>query len=76
MLVLPEFQLARPQTIEEAVEALAGGPDESMALAGGTDLLPNLKHGLYSPRRVVSLRRVSELRAVTDVDGGLFLGAG
>lgn len=76
MLVLPEFQLAQPQTIEEAVEALVGGPDESMALAGGTDLLPNLKHGLYSPRRVVSLRRVSALREVTEVDGGLFLGAG
>jgi 4-hydroxybenzoyl-CoA reductase subunit beta len=48
-----------------------------MLLAGGTDLLPNLKHGLFAPRRLVSLRRVAALRESRETaDGGLFLGAG
>ena len=33
-----------------------------MLLAGGTDLVPNLKHGLFAPERLVSIRRVDALR--------------
>jgi 4-hydroxybenzoyl-CoA reductase subunit beta len=75
MLVLPRFQVLRPRTIPEAIDALSAGG--AVPLAGGTDLLPNLKHGLLAPERLVSLRRVTELKDVHDTaDGGLFLGAG
>jgi 4-hydroxybenzoyl-CoA reductase subunit beta len=48
-----------------------------MILAGGTDLVPNLKHGLHAPKRLVSLRRVEALRSVRQTeDGGWFFGAG
>jgi 4-hydroxybenzoyl-CoA reductase subunit beta len=48
-----------------------------LLLAGGTDLVPNLKHGLYAPKCVVSLAGVSELRRVNGGNGsGLFLGSG
>ena len=77
MLVLPAFDLAQPETVKDAVAALSGEPGETMVLAGGTDLLPNLKHGLHAPRRLVSLRHVAELREVREPEGGgLFLGSG
>ncbi|HET9234617.1 MAG TPA: FAD binding domain-containing protein, partial [Candidatus Eisenbacteria bacterium] len=75
MLVLPKFQILRPQTIPEALDALSAGG--AVPLAGGTDLIPNLKHGLLAPERLVSLRRVTELKDVYETaEGGLFLGAG
>ena len=75
MLVLPKFQVLRPETIQEALDALSAGG--AVPLAGGTDLIPNLKHGLLAPERLVSLRRVTELRDMYETtEGGLFLGAG
>ena len=75
MLVLPSFQILRPATIPEALDALSAGG--AVPLAGGTDLIPNMKHGLRAPERLVSLRRVTELKDMYETtDGGLFLGAG
>ncbi len=48
---------------------------ETLVVAGGTDAVPNLKHGLHEPRRVVHLGRVAELRFVRDEADGLDLGA-
>ena len=77
MLTLPDFAIVHPGTLEEAAQALAGAGGEAQLLAGGTDLLPNLKHGLHAPRRLVSLRRVDSLRAWGEQpDGGVWLGAG
>jgi 4-hydroxybenzoyl-CoA reductase subunit beta len=77
MLPLPEFDWAEARSIEEAVELLSGPPGEAMILAGGTDIVPNLKHGLFSPKRLVSLRRVEALRDSRETDGGsYFFGAG
>jgi 4-hydroxybenzoyl-CoA reductase subunit beta len=77
VLPLPEFELVQAESIEEAVGALAGPPGEAMVLAGGTDLIPNLKHALHAPRKLVSLRRVRALRTVSETEsGGLLLGAG
>lgn len=77
MLPLPAFEWLAPRTLDELVRALGERPEETMILAGGTDLLPNLKHGLFSPRVVVGLRRVEELANIEESpDGGLVLGAG
>ena len=46
-----------PSTAEEAVAALAG-PGRAVALAGGTDLLPDLEDGRASADRIVSLTRL------------------
>ena len=74
MLGLPTMELIRPRTLDEALAALA--EDGAMLIAGGTDLLPNLKHGLHAPRRLVSLRRVEELRGIRPTkDRGLHIGA-
>lgn len=77
MLPLPGFGWLAPKSLEELIRALGENPDETMLLAGGTDLLPNLKHGLHSPKRLIGLRRVRELSLIEEsADGGLTLGAG
>jgi len=48
-----------------------------MLMAGGTDVLPNMKHRLFTPQVVVGLRGVRELRGIaSDTKRGLRLGAG
>lgn len=76
MLRLPAFELAQPATLDEAL-ALLGDPEvPSLVVAGGTDLLPNLKHELHAPRRLVSLARIPGLRGVRALpEGGFVIGA-
>ena len=57
---------ARPATLEEALQALAR--PGARVLAGGTDLLPSMKHGLHVPRTLVSVAHLPELCGVR-VDG-------
>ncbi len=77
MLPLPAFEWVSPGSLDELVRALGESPGESLLLAGGTDLLPNMKHGLFAPRRVIGLRRVRELRGIAETPaGGLVIGGG
>lgn len=76
MLRLPKFEVQTPSTVEEAVAALA--EPGARLLAGGTDILPNLKHRLDDPPRLVSLSGVRALRTI-EVDAAakvLRIGAG
>ena len=76
MLRLPQFELAEPTTVEEAVELLARHEGRAQIVAGGTDLLPNMKHGLFEPEVVVSLERVKALEGVCEhEDGTISIGA-
>jgi 4-hydroxybenzoyl-CoA reductase subunit beta len=84
MMRLPAFRFVAARTIEEAVEVLAAhAPGDAMAVAGGTDLLPNMKRRQQTPRTLVGLRRIAALRAITPdapdaigMSGSLTLGAG
>jgi len=74
MSALPAFTLQRPASLAEVLSLLAA-PDARL-LAGGTDLLPNLRHGLEQPRTLIDLGAVAELEAIdVEADGGLVLGA-
>jgi 4-hydroxybenzoyl-CoA reductase subunit beta len=75
MLTLPRFAWVAPATVDEVLRELAEHPGECLLVAGGTDAVPNLKHRLHEPQRVVSLARVSELRGVRRTADGLELGA-
>jgi 4-hydroxybenzoyl-CoA reductase subunit beta len=46
-----------------------------MIVAGGTDLLPNMKHELFTPEVLVSLDGIEELRGVREEDGWISIGA-
>jgi len=74
MMRLPYFAFHAPATIRQAAELIASSPD-AMLVAGGTDLLPNMKRRQQVPRTLVSLRRVAELKEITN-GNGLTLGAG
>jgi len=76
MLRLPAFAYAAPDSVDGVLAALAERPGKARLLAGGTDLLPNLKHGIEEAEVVVSLRRVPGLSGVRErPDGSLELGA-
>lgn len=72
MLTLPAFGLSRPEGLDDALEAMAQG---AVPLAGGTDLVPNMKRGLLQPARLVSLRRVALSGIGPAEDGSLVIGA-
>jgi 4-hydroxybenzoyl-CoA reductase subunit beta len=73
MLPLPGFALERPDTLGELLElsAIAG----SRIVAGGTDVMPSLKHRLLRPAPLVSLGRVEALRGIRAENGALSIGA-
>jgi len=76
MLRLPTFEYASPRTLDEALDLLAEHPGRARLLAGGTDLIPNMKHGIEEADVVVSLRHLPELDGVRErPDGALDLGA-
>lgn len=77
MLRLPPFEYHRPRALDEALELLARHGEAAMPIAGGTDLVPNMKHRLFTPDHLVALGGLPELRGVREEDdGGLDLGAG
>lgn len=75
------FDLIRPRSLAEAFEALperwsAERREDALPLAGGQDLLTEMKEHLVEPRALVSLRHVEELSGlVWGADGSLTLGA-
>jgi 4-hydroxybenzoyl-CoA reductase subunit beta len=75
MMRLPDFRWHAPRTIDEAVRILAGEGPEALPMAGGTDLLPNMKRRHQVPRAIVSLHAIERLRETSNGDG-LGLGAG
>src|SRR5437588_12158115 len=76
MMTLPPVEILRPASLAEAVQALREHPG-ARVLAGGTDIVPNLKYGMYDTQHLVALRGLSrELRYVrVEGDGDIRLGA-
>src|SRR6266849_4874027 len=70
------FDLATPGSLDECLKLLAAREGETKLLAGGTDLLPQMKNGLTKPARVIDLSGVAELRVLAPDDGrGFRVGA-
>ena len=76
MLRLPPFTYHQPKTAAEAVRIAAANGRNSMYVAGGTDLYPNMKRRQQVPAHVISLQHLKELHAIeVRPDGGLTIGA-
>jgi CO/xanthine dehydrogenase FAD-binding subunit len=70
------FDLTLPRTVDDCLKVLSERAGDTKLVAGGTDLLPQLKNGLLNPARVVDLSGVAALRTVQQANGGgLRLGA-
>jgi 4-hydroxybenzoyl-CoA reductase subunit beta len=71
MMRLPWFEHRAPASVREAARILAAEGPQAMILAGGTDLLPNMKRRHQAPRVLVSLRNIPAMKS-----NGATLGAG
>lgn len=69
------FEYAAPKNLKDAVSLLGDSWGETEILAGGTDLLTSLKQGITEPKRVVSLKNISDLRGIKTSGGNLHIGA-
>jgi carbon-monoxide dehydrogenase medium subunit len=68
-------QFEAPRRIEDAVALLAKHGAAARVLAGGTDLLAQMKSGARRPAVIVDLKRIDELMQVREADGALAIGA-
>ena len=75
MMRLPLFAFHVPRTLDEAARILHGQGPSAMPLAGGTDLLPNMKRRQQVPRTLLSLRNIDTLQAIQLSESGARLGA-
>lgn len=75
MLRLHPYTYHRPARLADALSLLAEHGDDAMPIAGGTDLVPNMKHKLFTPGHLVGLRGVEELRGIESNGNGTRIGA-
>jgi carbon-monoxide dehydrogenase medium subunit len=70
--MLPPFRLARPETLDEALEAIS---EDSVPYCGGTELLLAMRAGLHRPDVLVDVKRLPELTGIRREGDQLVLGA-
>jgi carbon-monoxide dehydrogenase medium subunit len=64
-----------PGSLDQAVALLAAEPGEARVLAGGTDLLVQLRTDLIEPALLVDIKRIPEMRRIAEEGGGFRVGA-
>jgi 4-hydroxybenzoyl-CoA reductase subunit beta len=61
--------------VDEAVALLGEHAGDVMPVAGGTDLIPNMKHRLFEPGHLVALKGIADMKGIREQDGYLRVGA-
>ena len=74
MVIAHEFAYVKPATLDDAVQALAEGGPEARVLAGGTDLVAEMRDDLADPDLVIDLKGIAGLGDITQSDDALHLG--
>ena len=74
MELMPALALQRPETVEDAVRLRAAG-DGARYLAGGTDMVVNIRRGIERPTALVDLTGIGELAAIAAGPDGIDIGA-
>ncbi len=69
------MRYARPESQGEAARLLAEAPGKARVLAGGTDLLVQMKSGLVEPDMIVDIKGLPGIAGITREDGGFRIGA-
>ena len=64
-----------PDSLEGAVALLAGAKGEARVLAGGTDLLVQMRADILDPDLIVDIKKIKETRSITEEKGGWRIGA-
>lgn len=74
MEYMPDFRLHRPTSIAEAVALRASEPASSF-VAGGTDLVVNIRRGIEQPKSLIELGAIEDLHAIKVDEVGIHVGA-
>lgn len=74
MKPLPRIRIHRPHTLDGALRMLRE-LDDAKPMAGGTDLIPLLRDGVYKARNLVDINLIPELRCVREDEGEIRIGA-
>jgi len=74
--MLPEFDLLRPQTLPEALAMLAEQAPDVMPLAGGTNVIIELRDGHSYPKLLMDVSKLRELHGIRRDDGHIVIGGG
>lgn len=72
MMILARYEYYRPSTVEEAVSMLK---KENTIIAGGSDVMPQLKTATIAPEALIDLSKISEMHTVEETDDGIYIGA-
>lgn len=72
---LPKFEFIEPKSLREAVKILSTHPSETFLLAGGTDLLVNMKYGVVKPTTLINLRSIPKLNYILEEKETLRIGS-
>jgi hypothetical protein len=74
-MILRPFEYVESKTVDDAVAALQSGAEDARIIAGGTALVPLMKHSVLRPSLLVSIARVPGFAEIApDVSGGLRIG--
>ncbi|MDP6692216.1 MAG: FAD binding domain-containing protein, partial [Alphaproteobacteria bacterium] len=73
MELLPDLKLHHPKSVEDAV-SLHATATSGRYLAGGSDLLVNIRRGIEQPESLVYLSNIAEMQAITDAPGQISIG--
>jgi carbon-monoxide dehydrogenase medium subunit len=73
---MTDIQYLAPRTLDEAIGAFAAAGSAARILAGGTDLLVQMRSGAVRPGLIVDIKKISEMTAIEETaDGGFYIGA-
>jgi carbon-monoxide dehydrogenase medium subunit len=73
---MTEIRYLAPQTLDEAIGAFATAGSAARILAGGTDLLVQMRAGVVRPGLIVDIKKIAEMTAIEETaDGGFRIGA-
>ena len=70
-----EFDYHQPGSLAEAFELLAEYGDAARVIAGGTDVVPQLKYEKIAPNHLVTLMKIPGLSDIQEDNGGMVIGA-
>ena len=73
---MTDIRYVAPGTLDEAIGAFAAAGSAARILAGGTDLLVQMRSGLVRPGLIVDIKKIAEMTSIEEtVDGGFRIGA-
>ena len=72
----PNFELVVPTTLDDALAELSGDTDGVTPMAGGTNLMIDMRAGRTRPEKVVSLTRIPDFAQIVERDGRVRIGGG